>query len=129
MKDFKKVVRTELTYVPEISIGVKKPLTFRFMPLTQKQLARFTDQATKMDIGSGKLILGTSEVEYEIARTAIVGWDNLFVEGKALEFKRGVDGKIDETLIEDLEGMFDILVEVGKYISVVSKYPDMFKGE
>lgn len=129
MKEFKKVSRSELSYVPEVCIGVKKPLRFKFLPLSQKQLARFTDQATKLDVASGKLILGTSEVEYEIARTAITGWENLIVDGSEVAFKKGYDGKLDETLVEDLEGMFDILVELGKYISVVSKFPEMAKSE
>jgi hypothetical protein len=71
------------------------------------------------------LILGTTEIEYEIARLCITGWDNFVVEGDTIAFKRDGAGKLDERIIEDIDGFFDILVEVGKYISVVSKYPEM----
>jgi hypothetical protein len=128
-KEFKKIVKKELSYIPEMFIGVKKPLTFKFMPLSQKELARFADAGTRLNVQSSMLILGTTEIEYEIARTAITGWENLIVDNKELAFKRGSDRKLDESLIEDIDGFFDILVEVGKYISVVSKFPEMAKGE
>lgn len=126
-REFKKISRIELEYTPELFVGTKKPLTFTFLPLSQKQMARFTDQATKLDVQSGRLILGTSEIEYEIARASITGWKNLIVDGSEIVFEKGYDGKFNESLVEDVEGLFDILVETGKYISVISKYPDMAK--
>lgn len=127
--EFKKVQRVEASYVPDMFKGTKKPFKIKFIPLSQKQLARFSDNSTKLDIQSGKLILGTSEIEYEIARAAITGWENLIIDGKEVVFKKGYDNKFDESLIEDVEGLFDIFVEVGKYISVVSKFPEMAKSE
>ena len=127
--ELKKVQRVEATYVPEMFKGTKKPFKVKFMPLAQKQLARFADNSTKLDVQSGKLILGTSEIEYEMARQAITGWENLVVDGKEVVFAKGYDNKFDESLIEDVEGLFDIFVEIGKYISVVSKFPEMAKGE
>ena len=129
MKDFKRVVKTELSYVPELFTGVKKPFKVKFMPLSQKQLARFADSSTKLDVQTGKILLGTSEIEYEVARLAITGWENLIVEGSEVVFKKGYDGKVDEALVEDIEGFFDILVEVGKHILMVSRYPEMAKSE
>lgn len=128
-RDFKKVTRKEVSYVPEMFIGVKKPLTFKLRTLSQKELARFTDSGTRLNVNSGMLILGTSEIEYDIARTVILGWDNLVVDGKEVSFQRGLDGKLDESIIEDIDGFFDILVEVGKYVSVITKFPEMAKGE
>ncbi len=128
-RDFKKVTKKELSYVPEMFIGVKKPLTFKVRTLSQKELARFADSGTRLNVNSGMLILGTTEIEYEIARTVINGWENLIVDGKELSFKRGLDGKLDESIIEDIEGFFDILVEVGKYVSTITKFPEMAKGE
>lgn len=127
--ELKKVQRVEATYVPEMFKGTKKPFKVKFMPLAQKQLARFADNSTKLDVQSGKLILGTSEIEYEMARQAITGWENLIIDGKEVVFAKGYDNKFDESLIEDVEGLFDIFVEIGKYISVVSKFPEMAKGE
>ena len=128
-RDFKKVIRKEVSYIPEMFIGVKKPLTFKLRTLSQKELARFTDSGTRLNVNSGMLILGTSEIEYDIARTVILGWDNLIVDGKEVTFSRGLDGKLDEGIIEDIDGFFDILVEVGKYVSVITKFPEMAKGE
>lgn len=127
--EFKKVKRVELGYVPEAFKGTKKPFKIKFVPLSQKQLARFADNSTKLDVQSGKLILGTSEIEYDMARTAITGWENLVIDGKEVVFAKGYDNKFDESLIEDVDGLFDIFVEVGKYISVVSRFPDMAKSE
>lgn len=127
MLEFKRVSLQEAEYIPSVSIGVKKPLTFTYKPLTAKQLAIFSDQTTKYDVQTGRLILGTSEIDYEVARTAITGWKNLIVDGEELVYRKGYDGKFDETLLQDIEGMFDILVEVGKYIAVVSRFPDMAK--
>lgn len=124
-REFKKLVREELSYVPEMFVGEKKPLTFKMRTLSQKELAKFADAGTRLNVNSGMLILGTSEIEYEIARTCITGWENFNVEGDVITFKRDGAGKVDERLIEDIDGIFDIFVEVGKYISVVSKYPEM----
>lgn len=124
-REFKKIVREELSYVPEMFIGEKKPLTFKMRTLSQKELAKFADAGTRLNVNSGMLILGTTEIEYEIARLCINGWDNFVVEGDTIAFKRDGAGKLDERIIEDIDGFFDILVEVGKYISVVSKYPEM----
>ena len=129
MKEFKKIIRVETSYVPEMFVGSKKPFTVQFIPLSQKQLARFADSSTKLDVQSGKLILGTSEIEYDIARTALTGWDNLIVDGKEVKFKKDYSNKLDEALIDDIDGIFDILVEIGKHISIVSKFPEMAKSE
>ena len=124
-REFKKLIREELSYVPEMFVGEKKPLTFKMRTLSQKELAKFADAGTRLNVNSGMLILGTSEIEYEIARLCITGWENFNVEGDVITFKRDGAGKVDERLIEDIDGIFDIFVEVGKYISVVSKYPEM----
>ena len=79
-REFKKIVREELSYVPEMFIGEKKPLTFKMRTLSQKELAKFADAGTRLNVNSGMLILGTTEIEYEIARLCITGWDNF--EGK-----------------------------------------------
>lgn len=113
------------SYVPEAFLAQENPLTFKFKLLTNLQLARFTDQVTKLDINTGKIVLGTSEAEYQMAKLCITGWENLIVEGTEVPYTVGADGKFKDSIIEDIDGLFDIIVEVGKYISVVSKHPEL----
>jgi hypothetical protein len=113
------------SYVPEAFLSAEKPLTFKFKLLSNLQLARFTDQATKLDIHTGKIVLGTSEAEYQIAKLCITGWENLIVEDEEIPFVPSNDGKFKDSVIEDIDGLFDIITEVGRYISVISKHPEL----
>lgn len=113
------------SYVPEAFTAEDKPLTFKFKLLTNLQLARFTDQATKLDINTGKIALGTSEAEYQIAKLCVVGWENLIVDGEEVPYTTDANGQFKDSEIEDILGLFDVITEVGKYISTVSKYPEL----
>ena len=126
-REFKKIVREELSYVPEMFIGEKKPLTFKIRTLNQKELAKFADAGTRLNVNSGMLILGTTEIEYEIARLCINGWDNFIVDGKAKPFKKEGNGLLDEEAIEVLP--LDIIEEVANHILKVSKFPEEEKGK
>jgi hypothetical protein len=116
-REFKKIVREELSYVPEMFIGEKKPLTFKMRTLSQKELAKFADAGTRLNVNSGMLILGTTEIEYEIARLCINGWDNFVVEGDTIAFKRDGAGKLDERIIE--VASLDLIEVPGQFLVAV----------
>ena len=131
-RKFVTIDRSERSYVPKDWIDSKtnepeeKALTFKFIPLSKRQIAQFADSSTRM-LQGGVFLLGTSSVNIEIFKTAISGWDNFIVDGKPYKFKKGNNGLVDEEVINILD--LDIIDEVALHILEVSKVPDEEMGK
>jgi hypothetical protein len=105
----------EEVYIPKAWIEDEKPLKFRFTTLTNLEIAKLDDKLASYDMYDQKLITASNEIDYQTALLHISGWENLIVDGEELEY--------DKSKLESLD-IVDELVELGKYIYIVSKYPE-----
>lgn len=115
-KKFIKRDFSEKEYIPREWVDEKKPLKFKFKPLTNKELAYVEDLYSKYDLESAEVVSAIKTVDYKIGKQQLVGWENLIVEDKEVEF--------DLTILDTINIM-DELVELGKYIYVISKQPKL----
>lgn len=115
-KDFKKRAKGSLKYIPKVFEGEENPLIFEFRVLSNKEIAKIDDRLAQYNMLSGKIVSATNEVNYETALSNLIGWENLEVDDIKIEF--------DKTLLEEID-IVDELVELGDYIYLVSKYPDI----
>jgi hypothetical protein len=105
-----------------------KALTIKFKPLSKRQLAHYSDNSSRLNIGSNTISLGNAVGNLELFRASVTGWDNLVDnEGKDIKFKRDASGLIAEDLIELI--WEDVIQEVATHILKVSKFPEEEKGK
>lgn len=121
-REIRRITKTISSYIPVGWEDDEKPLTITMRVLSQREVAHWLDQSSRLDLDTNQIILGTSVVEYDIARDCIIGWENLVVDGETIYFRFGSDGKFDESLIADLD-MFEIISEAGRHILGVSRLP------
>lgn len=121
-REIRRITKTISRYIPVGWEDEEKPLTITMRVLSQREVAHWLDQSSRLDLDSNQIILGTSVLEYDIARDTIIGWENLVVDGETIYFRFGSDGKFDESLIADLD-MFEIISEAGRHILGVSRLP------
>ena len=131
-REFVTVSLEERSYVPndwkdEKGKPEAKALTFKFKPLSKRQLAQYSDNSSRLNIGSNTISLGNATNAIDLFKIAIVGWDNFIVDGKAKPFKKEGNGLLDEEAIEVLP--LDIIEEVANHILKVSKFPEEEKGK
>lgn len=132
-RKFVTIDRSERKYVPKDWLDNKtkepeeKALTFKFIPLSKRQLAQFADNSTRMSLNGNVLLLGTASINIEIFKTAICGWDNFIVNEKPYKYKKGTNGLVDEEVIDILDQ--DIIDEVALHILDVSKATDEAMGK
>ena len=125
-REFVTVSRDERTYVPkdwkdEKGEPEKGALTFKFIPLSVRQLANFQDSSSRMSLNSSTLLLGNAGVHIDVFKMAISGWDNYLVDKEAVVYKKDGTG-VKESLVEPLP--LDIIEEVASHILQVSKFPE-----
>ena len=131
-REFVTVSLEERSYVPKDWKDEKgkpeaKALTFKFKPLSKRQLAQYSDNSSRLNIGSNTISLGNATNAIDLFKIAITGWDNFIVDGKAKPFKKEGNGLLDEETIEILP--LDIIEEVANHILKVSKFPEEEKGK
>ena len=132
-RKFVTIDRSERTYVPKDWIDLKtkepeeKALTFKFIPLSKRQLAQFADNSTRMSLQNNVILLGNASVNIEIFKTAINGWDNFIVDDKPYKFTKGANGLVSEDVIEILDQ--DIIDEIALHILKVSKADEEEMGK
>lgn len=132
-RKFVTIDRSEKSYVPKDWIDEKtkepedKALSFKFIPLSKRQIAQFSDNSTRMSLASNAILLGNASVNIDIFKTAISGWDNFVVDGKPYKFKKGNNGLVDEEVINILDQ--DIIDEVANHILDTSKASDVEMGK
>ena len=114
-KIFKRRPNEDLKYIPKGWINEEKPLTFKFKTLSNLEIAKLDDLMSQYDINDQRLVTASNEIDYKTAIKYISGWENLVVEDEEVEF--------DKDVLESLD-IVDELVELGKYIYIVSKYPE-----
>ena len=131
-REFVTVSLEEKSYIPndwkdEKGKPEAKPLTFKFKPLSKRQLAQYADNSSRLSISSNTILLGNATNAIDLFRTAIVGWENFIVDSKARPFKKEANGLLEEEIIEILP--LDIIEEVANHILKVSKFPEEEKGK
>lgn len=132
-REFVTVSLEERSYVPndwkdEKGKPEAKALTFKFKPLSKRQLAQYSDNSSRLNIGSNTISLGNAVGNLDLFKSAITGWDNLIDnEGKDIKFKRDASGLVAEELIESI--WEDVIQEVANHILKVSKFPEEEKGK
>lgn len=114
-KAFKRRAREELIFTPRSMIDSDKPLKFKFMTLSNLDIVKIDDKMATYDVYDQRLITASNEIDYQTAITYLTGWENLEIDGEEIPFNKEVLEEID---------IVDELVELGRYIYIVSKYPD-----
>ena len=130
-REFVTVSRSEREYIPKDWYDEKgKPekgaLTFKFKPLSKRQLAEYTDNSSRVSLSSNVLILGTNSVNIDIFKSTISGWSGLIIDGKEYPFRLEI-GAIPEEVIDAID--MDIINEVANHIVTVSKFPKETLGK
>ena len=132
-RKFVTIDRSEKAYVPKDWIDSKtkepeeKALTFKFIPLSKRQLAQFADNSTRMSLQNNVILLCNASINIEIFKTAVSGWANFIVDEKPYKFKKGANGLVEEDVIEILDQ--DIIDEVASHIIKVSKATEEEMGK
>lgn len=114
-KEFTRRIKEELIYIPIGCLQDEEPLTFKFIPLNNVEIARVDDRLSAYDISNGNIITATSELNLQLSKERLISWENLKVDGEKVDFSI--------SLLDDIN-IVDELVELGRYIYTVSKYPD-----
>jgi len=100
---------------------VQNPPTFKFKPLSQKQLAKIQDSIITYEDGFKSMRISQNSVNVDVVKSQICGWENIFDENdKEIKYdpKVGVDD--DMLAFIGTEG----ITEFGSVILNVSKFPD-----
>lgn len=131
-KNYVTVDRSERVYVVKDSLDIngkpeKDALSFKFIPLSKRQLAAFQDSSTRMNISSNTILLGTAIVNMDVFKEAVVGFDNLCINGSIVQFKKDMSGRLHDDLLEDIP--LELIEEVATHIIKVSKFPEEEKGK
>ena len=131
-REFVTVSLEERIYVPndwkdEKGKPEAKALTFKFKPLSKRQLAHYSDNSSRLSIGSNTISLGNAVGNLDLFKSAVTGWDNLIHEGKEVKFKTDPSGLLADDLLEDI--WEDVIQEVANHILKVSKFPEEEKGK
>ena len=132
-REFVTVSLEERSYVPndwkdEKGKPEAKALTFKFKPLSKRQLAQYSDNSSRLNIGSNTISLGNAVGNLELFKASVTGWDNfLDKEGKEIKYKKDASGLVAEELIEYI--WEDVIQEVANHILKVSKFPEEEKGK
>ena len=132
-REFVTVSLEERSYVPndwkdEKGKPEAKALIFKFRPLSKRQLAHYSDNSSRLNIGSNTISLGNAVGNLELFKASITGWDNfLDKDGKEIKFKRDSSGVVAEELVECV--WEDVIQEVANHILKVSKFPEEEKGK
>lgn len=131
-KNYVTVDRSEKRYTVRDSLDAngkpeKEALVFKFIPLSKRQLAVFQDSSTRMSMSSNTILLGNASVNIDIFKEAITGFENLQVNGAMLQFKKDLQGRLHDDVIEDIP--LELIEEVSTHIVKVSKFPEEEKGK
>ena len=132
-REFVTVSLEERSYVPndwkdEKGKPEAKALTFKFKPLSKRQLVHYLDNSSRLNIGSNIILLGNVVGNLELFKVSVIGWDNfLDKEGKEIKYKKDASGLVAEELIEYI--WEDVIQEVANHILKVSKFPEEEKGK
>lgn len=116
------------TYVPKDWLEADgtpeaNAFTVKFIPLSKRQLAQFSDNSTRLSMQSNTILLGNSENSLTLFKGVVIGWDNLFVNDKAIEFKK--DPSTNLISDEAIDGIdLDVIEEIVGHIIKVSKFPE-----
>lgn len=108
---------SERSYVPKDWAEEEVKLTFKFKPLSKRQLAQFRDNSSRMSLQNNTILLGVASINIDIFRSQICGWENLEIDDKKVSFK-AVSGLVDEAVVNALP--LDIIEEVALHIIEVS---------
>jgi len=125
-KKFVTVSRDEREYIPEDWKQDDNPLKFKFKPLSTRQLAKFADSASRMNINESTIILGTASTNIDVFRTAVSGWENFIVDDKEYPFKKASNGLIPEEVVDIIGG--ELVDEVANHILEQSRAGDTEMG-
>lgn len=107
----------ERTYVPKDWENDDVKLTFKFKPLSKRQLAQFKDNTSRMSLQSNAILLGTSSLNIDVFRSQVCGWDNLEIDDKKVDYKPA-QGLVQEEVINGID--LDIIEEVALHIIQIS---------
>lgn len=108
---------SERSYVPKDWADEEVKLTFKFKPLSKRQLAQFRDNSSRMSLQNNTILLGVASINIDIFRSQICGWENLEIDDKKVQYK-AVSGLVDEAVVNALP--LDIIEEVALHIIEVS---------
>lgn len=108
---------SERSYVPKDWADEEVKLTFKFKPLSKRQLAQFRDNSSRMSLNSNTILLGVASINIDIFRSQVCGWENLEIDDKKVPFK-AVSGLVEEAVVNALP--LDIIEEVALHIIEVS---------
>lgn len=108
---------SERSYVPKDWAEDEVKLTFKFKPLSKRQLAQFRDNSSRMSLHSNTILLGVASINIDIFRSQVCGWENLEIDDKKVQYK-AVSGLVDEAVVNALP--LDIIEEVALHIIEVS---------
>jgi len=100
---------------------VQNPPTFKFKPLSQKQLAKIQDSIITYEDGFKSMRISQNSVNVDVVKSQICGWDNIFDENDK-EIKYDPKVGVDDDMLTFIgnEG----ITEFGSVILNVSKFPD-----
>jgi len=126
-KMFTTVSRDEKSYVPrdwldENGKPEKGALTFKYKPLSKKQLAVHQDNSSRMSLTTNTFYLGNATISIDVFRTAVTGWENFIVDGAERPYKKDGLGLVEEEVVEILP--LDLIEEVAGHILKVSRFPE-----
>lgn len=113
---FKSRPKEVIEYTPTDFLEYENPPTFFLRHLSNKEIADIADEAVKYDPVENKLTICLNKSEYIAGRLAIVGWKNIMLDDKEVEYRTSDDGHFDESIFEGIP-IFDIIAEVGSYIT------------
>lgn len=108
---------SERSYVPKDWAEDEVKLTFKFKPLSKRQLAQFRDNSSRMSLNSNTILLGVASINIDIFRSQVCGWENLEIDDKKVQYK-AVSGLVEEAVVNALP--LDIIEEVALHIIEVS---------
>lgn len=108
---------SERSYVPKDWADEEVKLTFKFKPLSKRQLAQFRDNSSRMSLNSNTILLGVASINIDIFRSQVCGWENLEIDDKKVTYK-AVSGLVEEAVVNALP--LDIIEEVALHIIEVS---------
>ena len=108
---------SERSYVPKDWAEDDVKLTFKFKPLSKRQLAQFKDNSSRMSLNTNTIVLGVASINIDVFRSQVCGWDNLEIDDKKVNYK-AVSGLVDEAVVNALP--LDIIEEVASHIIEIS---------